>query len=1029
MRVLWRIQSSSESVALKPLDCSGLLFADAGGNLTAKFDSSSINAMHFWRVKYLWPRNFTGDIHMTTNFTSRTRAVISTAALALSLTYAMPAFAQDSQPPAVAAQAAPQVVTAWGIATNDLTPDPAVRYGVLPNGMKYALQQNQTLKGNASVRFAFNVGFRDEEDNENGIAHVVEHMAFNGSTNIPEGELVKKLERLGLKFGADTNASTDMTTTMYKLDLPKTDPETIDFALLAMREVASELTISPAAVDRERGVILSERQARNDINRKLAADFLNTMLPGTRFGQRVSVGSEEVLKSAPANRIQDFYRAFYRPDNAVLSIVGDFDIAAMEAKVRDRFSTWQAKGIARKNYSVAIPESSPATIGNFADPTLPESIEYYRLTPVKPSENTIASERLALLELLGQIALTKRIDKISRQPNATMLGGQADNSEKFGLFKSFGALIVAKDGNWKASLASAEQELRRAAQFGFTESEVQEGLAILENVVANSVTQAGSRTNDTLAESIIASAAKKTIIQSPANFQKLFISEKPKMTVDAVNAAFRNAWGNGATAIHIRTKAPIDNVQNTVTLALSESRTVAVSAPIEEKLKAFAYDSFGKPGKVVSDTKISDLGIRSVRFANGVRLNIRKTDYEPGNIQFGMRVGSGRAGLPKDKPGLAQLLEYMSPTDGLQAHGYDELQKILIGKTVRLGLKAEDDAFTSTGATSRNDLAMQMKLLAATVSAFGYRADTDAQWPSVAKLIAESQKTNASALFPLASQNILSDGDGRFGQGDPLTMAQRNMAELKSAIDAHLKAGAVEIALVGDVDENDAIAFVAQSLGALPKRAKGSKMAAADKTRQFPKDRKTRIVTHNGPNDQGLISLSWPTTDDTDLKASTTRDVLAGVMSLQLTTILREKLGVTYSPQALSHSSSSFPGYGHITTFATGAPNAMDDMSGLIKEIATSMAATPPTEDQLLRARKPIAERYLKQDRQNSGWLSVVNVAQSEPARLDRRRQRAAILEAISADDLQAMAKKYLITLPLETRIISQGEAAKMQPK
>jgi zinc protease len=952
---------------------------------------------------------------------------VSMIAIAIALAATTPVLAQTDATPAADTAKVEAAVNGWGIAINDLTPDPDARLGTLPNGLRYALQRNEGPKGSASVRFAFNVGWRDEEDDENGLAHFIEHMAFNGSTNIPEGELIKKLERLGLAFGADTNASTGMTTTMYKLDLPKADTETIEAALLMMREVASELTIAPAAVDAERTIILSERQMRNDANRQMAADFYKSSLPGTRYGHRIAGGTEDVIKTAPAERLKAFYQGYYRPDNAVLSIVGDFDVASMEAKIKERFAGWQTTGQPRANYSAPVQENSPPTIGNFVEPTAPESIEFYRLTPVKPSENTVASERRSVLDLIGQIALSKRIDKLSRQAGAKIIGGSALNSDESGVFKSFGASVLAKDGNWRASLESAEQELRRAKEFGFTQSEVEDGLAKIDSILANMVAQASARPNNALADELVTSGLKKVLVQSPSQFQTLYNNIKPSLTVDAVSAAFREAWGNGVTAIHIRTKTPIADMQNAVSAALADSTKVAVSAPVAETAKAFAYDSFGKAGKVTTDTTIADLGIRTVRFANGVKLNIRKTAYEAGKIQFGLRVGSGRAGLPSDQPGLAQLLEYMSPIDGLQAHDYDELQKILTGKTVQLGLKAEDDAFVSSGLTSTADLEMQLKLMAATISAFGYRAETDAQWPDVAKLIAEGQKANATALFPLSSQNILSDGDARFGLIDPALLAQRNMTELKAAIDQQLKTGAIELALVGDVDENAAIALVAQSFGALPKRAAKTTLSASQKMRRFPTDRKLRVIPHNGPSDQGFMWLSWPTTDDGDQKASIAREVLAGAFSQELISIVREKLGASYSLQAITHSSSSFKGFGHVTAVAVGTPSAMDNIGALIRDVAKSLATTPLTDDMLLRARKPIAERYQKQDRENAGWLSVVNVAQGEPARLDRRRSRAEILNAITAADVQAMAQQYLLGAPLEARIINQAEADKIQ--
>ena len=240
-------------------------------------------------------------------------AVLLVGASTLSACATLPA---DS--PAATAQAA-QVETQktavhpWGIENVDLTADSDIRYGVLSNGMKYAIRHNETPKDGASMRMQIDVGSIAEAENERGLAHFLEHMAFNGSKNVPEGEMTKLLERQGLSFGADTNASTGFDATTYKLDLPNVDQDTLDTSFFLMRETASELTIAADAVDRERGVVLSEQQTRNSFGLRRIKKQLQVLLPDMPFGNRLPIGTTEVLKNAPAERIQNFYRRYYRP--------------------------------------------------------------------------------------------------------------------------------------------------------------------------------------------------------------------------------------------------------------------------------------------------------------------------------------------------------------------------------------------------------------------------------------------------------------------------------------------------------------------------------------------------------------------------------------------------------------------------------------------------------------------------------------------------------------------------------------------
>ena len=901
----------------------------------------------------------------------------------------VPAAAQTQEVTA-AAEAKP-AKTAWGHATNDLTPDPDVLYGVLPNGMKYAIRKNGTPKGAGVVRLMIDAGSAAEADDERGLAHLLEHMAFNGSKNIPEGELVKKLERLGLAFGADTNASTTLDSTTYMLDLPKTDEETVNTALFIMRETASELTIATEAVNRERGVVLSERQTRNSPGLRQIENLLQTALPKTNLGFRLPGGTEEVLKNAPAERIAAFYRRFYRPENATLVMVGDFDAAAIEAKIKKQFSDWQGKGPAGTANIGAVDVQAPLTVNQFNDPSATVVVQFNHMAPYQPSENSYAGELRRIVESLGMQIIGQRLDRLGRATDGKVAGGFQQQADIFRAARQNTIAMVAKGDDWKSAVGASEQELRRALQFGFTQSELAEVIATNEAALQTAAAQQSAQTSADLATALIDSSARKSFAMSPAQKLQLFQRAKAEITVDTVNAAFRNIWGKGPTAIHISAKAPIADFEATAMAALAESSKVAVTAPEEAKAVRFAYDDFGKPGKVKSDKRIADLGIRTVRFANGVMLNIKKTDFEPGKVHFNLRVGGGLKALNNPPQGISVLLNIMSQYDGLAAHSFDELQKITAGKTVALGLSASPDSFGKEGATTPQDLELQLKLLAATVTGFGFRPETDAQWQAFAPAIATQLEATPMTVAQTQVPNVLASGDSRMGIGNVGEIAKRTMAEAKTVISDQLAKGQIEIALIGDVDEATAIAMVAKTFGALPKRA--AKPAAIVPVR-FPNERATRTLVHQGKDDQGLITANWPTTDDSDLKSAIGRELLAEVFSSELRDLVREKMGATYSPSVQSSASNTFAGYGFMSANVVAEPEKMDAVLAAVREITKSLRDAPVAEDALLRARQPIAEVYEKQLRQNQSWLGIVGVAQSEPKRLDRRRQRAAVLAA-----------------------------------
>ncbi len=954
-------------------------------------------------------------------------SAVSALAIIISTAISSSVFAQAVSTPEPTAiepkqTAAPATATAWGHVSPDIKGDPSIRFGVLANGMKYALQRNETPKGSAAVRMHINVGSIAEAENERGLAHFLEHMAFNGSKNVPEGEMVKILERQGLSFGADTNAYTSFDETVYKLDLPKTDDASVDTAMMLMREVGSNLTIAPEAVDRERGVILSEKQFRNSPGLRQAENLLQFGLPDAPFGKRLPIGTEDVLKTAPAARIKDFYQRYYRPENTTLVIVGDFDVNAMEAKIKSRFDDWKAIGAAGAPMNVGtVDYARPLAIGTFSDPSITNQISVTIASPYKRKDDSIAEYKESFIRAIASGIMGKRFQKLSQAADAKLVGGSASSGDQYKLLNAAQLSITPKDGDWKIGLMAGEQELRRAVQFGFTKSELAEQIANFDTAFSDAAKQASTRRSSTLADAILATLESKSIISSPQSDLEIYQSVKPQLTLEAVNGYFRSEFSKVPNVIHITTKAPIADAKTEVMAALLESSKIAVSAPEEAANKAFAYDNFGKPSKIVEDKMIADLGIRTIKFANNVRLNIKKTDFEKGSVRFGLRFGDGM--LPHmDKGSFGIFMSNMSSVGGLKAHSFEELERMMAGKQVSLGLTANEDSFGAAGSTTQADLGLQMKLLAAYMTDGGYRPEADSIWQNQVGIIASQLDAQPQTVAGTQVPRLIASGDKRFGIGDGKELASRNVAEIKAILEPIAKTAPIEIAIVGDVDEAAAIKAVADSFGAMPKRAATSKINPAAQNVSFPKDRKTATLYHKGKEEQGFLQTFWPATDNKDQKSDITRNLTSNVMRLLLLEEVREKLGATYSPNTSSYAADDYDGYGYMSASVIAAPDKMDIISSAIKKVTQEMRDAPVTEDILLRARKPILESIEKSERENGAWLALANVAQSEPVKLDRRRKRKAILEAVSVADIQASARQYLTDdAELEIRIVSES--------
>ncbi len=918
---------------------------------------------------------------------------------------AMPPPVPDGPPqPAASAEAR----TAWGFDKSDITPDPSVRFGVLPNGMKYAIMRNATPQHSASVRLRFDVGNTAEADDQQGLAHFLEHMAFNGSKRIPEGEMIKLLERNGLEFGADTNASTGFTETIYKLDLPQVNDALIDTALLLMREISSELLLEKGAIDRERGIILSEDRVRNTFSRRRAIDQFQFLFPGTPIANRIT-GSETVVRTAPPERLRDLYDRFYTPERATLVFVGDIDPAAIEAKITAKFADWRGKK--RHDGDPVVGSIDPArgfSIGTFIDPDVPTSAEFAVLKPFVQRADTVQKRKDDLIIGLANTILNRRLARITRTADAPFAGASASTAQLLSTAEISEISVTAKDRDWKRAMAAGEQELRRALQHGFTDGELQEQLSNYRTALKNAVTQASTRQSAGLANGLLASVESETVFSNPQSVLKRFEAIEKSISIGEVNAAFRALWQGAQPLIYVSHNSPIADADKAIASQWNESKAVAVAAVTTAEAKRFSYTDFGPVGPVASDKRIADFDIRTVRFANNVSLNVKKTDFEKGRVSLSLRIGGGLLELPKQFVGQNMFMNSVFGAGGTAAHSADELQSILAGKAVSGGISVGTDAFQAYKSTTPEDLELQLQLLAAFITAPGYRPEAEAQWRATVDIYSQQLDSSPASVAQRDVGRILASGDTRFGIPNAETLKARNFVELKPILARSFASAPLEIAIVGDIDEAQAIALVAKTFGALPKRtAKRPDYAKSDIVR-FPASRAPVALGHGGKPNQGLIQVHWPSTDDKDLKLELTLDLVSEVMRLMMLEELREKLGATYSPGASSFMSNSFKGYGYLSVSSSTEPQTMDTVFNAIDKIAASLRAAPISDDLLKRARAPIVERLIRRKRENSYWLSVADEAQSDLKGLNDIRKMQSVLDAITKRDLQAAAQKYL---------------------
>lgn len=926
---------------------------------------------------------------------------------------------------AAATDAPPRDDTSWVFETSDIPVDPGFRFGQLDNGMRYIVRHNATPAGTALVRMIVEAGSLDEADSERGYAHFVEHMAFNGSKRVPEGQMVALLERYGLAFGADTNASTSFARTIYKLDLPRTDPVLLDTALMLMRETASELTISPDAVERERGVILSEMRDRNTFALRNTADALHFLYPDSRYAHRLPIGTAETLNAATAQTLRAFYEREYVPEHVTLIVIGDFDASKVEAGIQRHFGDWRTRPAEPQPDAGPIRPKDRDRIGIHIDPALSERITIVRNGSWLDEPDSVAQRQENLLRSIGYDIVNRRLQRLSRQANPPFRGAGFGTGDIFESGRSTRLIVDTVDRNWPAGMQAAVVEYRRALTYGFAPWEVAEQVATIRNAIVNAAASAETRSNAALTAAALALITDKLVPSTPQTALERFEAFAPQITPEAVLEALKREA--------VPLKNPLIRFEGRFapeggTKALRKTWKQAMKAPVEPanavSREPFGYTDFGPPGTVVSDQVDPRLGIREVRFANGVMLNLKRTDIERDKVRVSISIDGGDMLDTRSDPLATEMVSYLAQ-GGLGKHSRDDLDTILAGRTVGFGLRSGEASFDGQYQTTPTDLPLQLSLIAALVTDPGYRPEGEVQFrQQINNYFARSHATPAMALQAELGA-ILSGGDPRFSLQPVQAYRQLTFADLEHDIGDRLARGAIELGIVGDFNEEEAISLVARTLGALPEREPAFRDYAEQPPRTFNPDRSPRVIRHTGPADQALLRITWPTRDDRDPRETLALELLERVMRVELTDELREALGKAYSPSATSTPSRHWRGYG---TFAINASVDVSDVPATrdaIREVVETLRSQPVSADVVQRARQPMVEQLHNALKTNAGWLSLVDRAQTQKERIDRYLEAADRLKSMTAADVQAMAQRYLNPAAgIEVLVLPEGQPA-----
>jgi zinc protease len=890
----------------------------------------------------------------------------------------------------------------WLYRGSDIAPDPSWTFGTLPNGLRYAVRRNANPAGQVSVRLRMDVGSLMEADPERGWAHFIEHMVFRGTERFGDGEARETWQRLGASFGSDTNATTDATQTVFMLDLPHADRASLDTSLALLAEMTDKAKFDPAIVEAERGVVLSERGRRSELDSRLWDTMRPLFFAGTKYADRDPIGTLATLQGANSAGLKAFYERWYRPERATLVMVGDADPAMMEALIAARFGGWTGTGPAPREpdygrpAKVAAPVAAIAYAGSPYLATLDWTRAYAALPP------TVARERTDLARALARRILNRRLEAKARGADAAFLNAGVQSERSVHIADSTRFAVMAKEGKWREAMDQAYAILADALKAPPDQAEIDRQLTNLRTALVAAVQAEPTQPSQVQAMSLVTAIDRNEVVAAAPAMLALFDRLAPQMTPGAVEAEMRAMFAGEGPRLVMLSPTPLQGLGEALAAA---EKAAPAARQSEQRVSLDDLPALGAPGREISRQRIEDMDATIVRFANGSALVFKHSDFEKGSVTVELRFGAGRSGLPADRKTLAWAAAVVGST-GVGPFDQDGLDRLLTGRRMTIGFDMADDAFELTGATTATELGDQMRLLTAKLVA--------PHWsPAMVERLKASALENFDLSFSSASSRIGREFGGMTHQGDkrwaPLERSDIEAltpAAFETFFAPVLKEGPIEAVIVGDVDLDTAVAAMAKTVAALPQRPPVPGVALGIRP---PRPGPPATFDHRGDSNQAYAMVGWSTLGGLDrLRERRALSLGGNLVAARLLERLRDQAGASYSPQAGASSSETYPEWGIFYAGSELTPDKTELFFRLARETVADLAAHPAAPDEFARAQNPIVAGLERRMRTNGYWVGAMEGWSVKPRLIEQVRSLLADYRSLTPEEVRQAIAKYV---------------------
>ncbi|MCB1054307.1 MAG: insulinase family protein [Acidobacteria bacterium] len=922
-----------------------------------------------------------------------------------------------SLPPAPVEPATPATTEAPASPTEQPLPElePEILHGRLANGLSYYVRSNQRPEARAELRLVVDVGSVLEEDDERGFAHLVEHMAFNGTERFPHDELVSFVESLGMRFGADLNAATTFDETVYGLTVPTDTPDALDQALEVLEDWSHAVVFDADEVAHERDVVLEEWRSGQGAGSRLRDRQLPVIFAGSRYAERLPIGDPESIEAATAEGLRAFYRRWYRPELMAVVVVGDFAPEAVVERIRDGFDGLWGAADGPPRPTVTIPPRSEPAVSTSTDPELTSTqVAVYSLHPPEP-EATAADFRRSIVQVLAHSMMGQRLSEVARRPAAPFLWGR---SSTVGLVRERAAdvqLVGVREGEAASGLEALLQEIERAARHGFTDGELDRTRQDVLRLYEQAYEERDRRTSSSLV----------------GDYVDHFLTGEPSPGI-AIKLDLLRSFLPGITAREAQTALPRvpltadDPGRDAPVILVSSPEQDASTLPADTALLA-VFDRVQKtrlepwvdetpdrpllatsprPGRVVETTEVPEIGVTEWRLDNGVRVVVKPTDFKNDEVLLaGFSPGGDSLASDEDYPSdrlAADLVEL----GGVADFDRDALSKVLAGTVAGAGAYISELEEGVRGSASPKDLETLFQLLYLRFTA--PRKDPEALAALVERLRPSLERRLSDPGWAF-EEEWLRRLTGDHPRRRPLTPEDLDAIDLDTAYDFYrdrfADAGDFTFVLVGNLDLERLEPLVETYLGALP--ASGRVESWRDVGVELPQEPLTFTVEQGlAPTTRVHLLFHGPAKwNETERRRISQ---LADVLRVRLRESLREEQGLTYGVSVSAGIANQPRETYRVEIGFECAPEMLDQALAALWDELHRLEREAPSADTVAKVQAADLRDRQTNLEQNAFWLQALRFYYRydlDPRDvLDYENQ----VHAVKPEDLREAAERYL---------------------